>query len=83
MARIRCLHGTMQQRPCGRCSGQALREVRELGEDLVRAVARALMHYEGYTGEPTPLTYVAAVDVARELRPWLTGSGPDVVAGRQ
>lgn len=73
LATIRCTHvKRMVNRPCGRCSSGALRDVRDLGEHLIGVAARTLMQLDGHTGTPTPLTYSAAVELLKDLVPAIT-----------
>lgn len=70
LATIRCHHAkTMAQRPCRNCGTAALRDVRALGEPLIRHTAGTLVRLDGHTGEPTPLDYAYAVRLLKALTP--------------
>lgn len=70
LAVIRCHHAkTMAARPCRNCGTAALRDVRALGEPLIRHTAATLVRLDGHTGEPTPLDYAYAVRLLKALTP--------------
>ncbi len=63
IAAMMCQHLSGGDRSCGPCAAKALARVRHRGEKLIALTARHLCKMEGFTGEPTPLVYLAAADL--------------------
>lgn len=86
LAFIRCTHRRpkrLEYPSCGRCGGAAQRDMNNLGEELIRVTARSLMQMHGHTGEPTPLTYAAAVELLKDILPAIKAHPPVLSPGEE